>query len=107
MEKPKEEEVTLTSSDIFNFDFNDSAMLAKADEFLNTAEVDPNPKNSITTRSRTGPKIDKSLLRLDRTDLPIPRKGFATMSIATFTAEKLANALIETKVRHLCTGIVW
>mmetsp|Transcript_15354 Transcript_15354/g.21021 ORF Transcript_15354/g.21021 Transcript_15354/m.21021 type:complete len:481 (+) Transcript_15354:3-1445(+) len=97
MERPKEEEVALTSSDIFAFDFSDSAMLAKADEFINTAEADPNPKNNTTTRSHTGPKIDKSLLRLDRTDLPIPRKGFATMPITTFTAEKLANALIETK----------
>ena len=48
---------------------------------------------------RGGPKIDPSLLRLDRTDLPIPRKGFATMQINSFTAENLTAALTEAKVR--------
>ena len=48
---------------------------------------------------RGGPKIDPTLLRLDRTDLPIPRKGFATMQINSFTVENLTAALTEAKVR--------
>eukprot|EP01035_Chromulina_nebulosa_P023788 gene23788-30854_t len=81
IEKPKEEEVTLTSSDIFSMDFNDSTALENAADFLKSSGEDPKAKTAESQPQRGGPKIDPSLLRLDRTDLPIPRKGFATMQI--------------------------
>lgn len=36
--------------------------------------------------------------------MPIPRKGFATMQINSFTAENLTAALTEAKVRVTSTG---
>ena len=44
IEKPKEEEVTLTSSDIFSMDFNDSTALENAADFLKSSGEDPKAK---------------------------------------------------------------
>jgi len=44
IEKPKEEEVTLTSSDIFAMDFNDSTALESAADFLKSSGEDSKAK---------------------------------------------------------------